>query len=320
MDTMLARLIGDNVELADELAPDLGTINADPSQIEQVLMNLAVNARDAMPQGGKITIATANTEIDEIYARQNPSVKPGPYVMLTVSDTGVGTDKKNLSRIFEPFFSTKDAGKGSGLGLSTVFGIVKQSGAGIHVYSEPGHGTTFRINFPRCKEGPAVIQEKQAMPLRGGSETILLVEDSAPLRELTRELLENCGYTVLDSGSPVEAIRIASQHKGALPLIITDVEMPLLSGIVLAERLVETRPEIKVLYTSGHTEQSVTDHGVLGRNCAFLEKPFTRYALIGKVRDLLDSPGTFVRGGDAITPPACASPGDVPVRRQSAGS
>jgi two-component system cell cycle sensor histidine kinase/response regulator CckA len=290
MDTMLARLIGDNVELAGELAPDLGTINADPSQIEQVLMNLAVNARDAMPQGGKITIATANTEIDETYARQNPSVKPGPYVMLTVSDTGVGMDRKNLSRIFDPFFSTKDTGKGTGLGLSTVFGIVKQSGASIHVYSEPGHGTTFRINFPRCKQSPVVMQQEQATPLRGGSETILLVEDSEPLRELTRELLENCGYTVLDSGSPVEAIRIASRHKGALPLMITDIEMPRLSGTVLAKRLVKARPEIKVLYTSGHTEESVTDHGVLGRNYAFLEKPFTRDALIRKVRDLLDLP------------------------------
>jgi PAS domain S-box-containing protein len=290
IDTMLSRLIGDDVELVGVLGRDLGTIKADPSQIEQVLMNLAVNARDAMPQGGRITIETANVEIDETYARQHLSTKPGPYVMLTVNDTGIGMDKETQSHIFEPFFSTKGAGKGTGLGLSTVFGIVKQSAGTICVYSEPGHGTTFKIYFPRCEETPVAIQPEKALPLRGGSETILLVEDAAPLRGLTRRLLEDCGYTVLDSGDPAEAIRIAGQHKGPLPLMITDVVMPGFSGPVLAERLAAARPETRVLYTSGYADDAVVQHGVFGPDCAFLEKPFTRDALVRKVRELLDSP------------------------------
>jgi len=290
IDVMLSRLIGDDVELVSVLGCDLGTIRADPSQVEQVLMNLAVNARDAMPQGGKITIETANVEIDESYARQHLSTKPGPYVMLTVSDTGIGMDKETQSRIFEPFFSTKEAGKGTGLGLSTVFGIVEQSDGAISVYSEPGHGTTFKIHFPRCTEAPVHIQPEKTMSLRGGSETILLVEDAGPLRELTRRLLEDCGYTVLDSGDPSEAIRIAEQHKGPLPLMITDVVMPGLSGPVLAERLAAVRPETRVLYTSGYADEAVVQHSVLGPECAFLEKPFTRDTLVRKVRELLDSP------------------------------
>jgi two-component system cell cycle sensor histidine kinase/response regulator CckA len=290
IDTMLSRLIGDDVELVGVLGRDLGTIKADPSQIEQVLMNLAVNARDAMPQGGRITIETANVEIDETYARQHLSTKPGPYVMLTVKDTGIGMDKETQSHIFEPFFSTKVSGKGTGLGLSTVFGIVKQSAGTICVYSEPGHGTTFKIYFPRCEETPVAIQPEKALPLRGGSETILLVEDAAPLRGLTRRLLEDCGYTVLDSGDPAEAIRIAGQHKGPLPLMITDVVMPGFSGPVLAERLAAARPETRVLYTSGYADDAVVQHGVFGPDCAFLEKPFTRDALVRKVRELLDSP------------------------------
>ncbi|HEV3039149.1 MAG TPA: ATP-binding protein [Candidatus Angelobacter sp.] len=286
IETMLSRLIGDDVELVSVLGGGLGTIRADPSQVEQVLMNLAVNARDAMPQGGKITIETANVEIDEIHARRHLSIKPGPYVVLTVSDTGIGMDKETQSHIFEPFFSTKEAGKGTGLGLSTVFGIVKQSDGAISVTSAPGHGTTFKIHFPRCEEAPALIQPEKTMPLRGGSETILLVEDAGPLRELTRRLLEDCGYTVLDAGTPAEAIRIAEQHKDLLPLMITDVVMPGLSGPVLAERLSATRPETRVLYTSGYADQA----GDLGPECTFLEKPFTRDALVKKVRELLDSP------------------------------
>lgn len=290
LDTMLSRLIGDDIEVVSVLRSDLGTIKADPTQFEQVLMNLAVNARDAMPQGGKFTIETANVEIDETYVQQHPSAKPGPYVMLAVSDTGVGIDKETQSRIFEPFFSTKEIGKGTGLGLSTVFGIVKQSGGSIGVYSEPGHGTTFKIYFPRYEEAPVVIRKEEAKPLRGGSETILLVDDAAPLRGLTRRLLEDCGYTVLDSGDPAEALRIAGQHKGPLPLLITDVIMPGFSGPVLAERLVATRPETKVLYASGYADDAAVKHGMIGPDRAFLEKPFTRDDLIRKVRDLLDSP------------------------------
>jgi len=285
-DTMLSRIIGDDVELVSVLDRDLGTIKADPSQVEQVLMNLAVNARDAMPQGGKIIIETTNLEIDKTNAGQHPSAKPGSYVMLSVSDTGIGMDKETQSRIFEPFFSTKDDGKGTGLGLSTVFGIVKQSAATIGIDSEPGRGTTFKIYFPICDESPDVMPQEQATPLRGGSETILLVEDAAPLRELTRQILEDCGYTVLESGDPAETIRMAGRYKGPLPLMITDVALPGFSGCVLAGRLAAARPETKVLYTSGYADHEV---GV-GPECAFLEKPFTRDALVRKVRELLDSP------------------------------
>ncbi|HEV7550958.1 MAG TPA: ATP-binding protein, partial [Candidatus Angelobacter sp.] len=290
-DTMLGRLLGDNVTLASVLTRDVGTIKADPGQIEQVLMNLAVNARDAMPQGGKITIRTANVAIDEAYSRQHAYLKPGPYVMLTVSDMGVGMDAETRARIFEPFFSTKADGKGTGLGLSTVFGIIKQSAGAINVYSEPGHGTKFKVYFPRYEEAPVVLQTDEAAPIRGGSETILLVDDATPLRELTRLLLEGCGYTVLDSADPAEAIHIAARHKGPLPLLITDVVMPGFSGPILAERLRATRPEISVLYTSGYADDEVAQHGLIGTDRAFLEKPFTRDALIRKVREILDSHG-----------------------------
>jgi two-component system cell cycle sensor histidine kinase/response regulator CckA len=288
--TMLGRMIGDDVELVSVLGGDLGTIWADPTQVEQVLMNLAVNARDAMPQGGRISIRTANLEVDEVYARQHPSTRPGSYVLLTVSDSGIGMDKETQSRIFEPFFSTKGIGRGTGLGLSTVFGIVKQSAGAISFYSEPGRGTTFKIHFPRCGGQPAPVQPEKMTPLRGGPETILLVEDAAPLRELTRRLLEDCGYTVIDSGDPAEAMRIAEQHKGLLPLMITDVVMPGFSGPVLAERLATARPETRVLYTSGYADEAILEHSALGPECAFLEKPFTRDALVRKVREILDSP------------------------------
>jgi CheY-like chemotaxis protein len=292
LQTMLSRLIGDDVEIKSVLADGLGTIKADPSQLEQVLMNLAVNARDAMPQGGKVTIETANVEVAEASARQHPSLNAGSYVMLAVSDTGVGIDKEIQPRIFEPFFSTKEIGKGTGLGLSTVFGIVKQSGGMISVHSEPGQGAIFRIYFPRHEEAPVVLSDsdEEVPPIRHGSETLLLVDDSAPLRKLTRRLLEDCGYTVLDTGDPAEAIHIAKQHKGPLPLMISDVIMPGLSGPALAEKIAAVRPEAKVLYTSGYADDEVFQHGVVGPNCAFLEKPFTRDDLVRKVRELLDSP------------------------------
>jgi two-component system, cell cycle sensor histidine kinase and response regulator CckA len=288
--TMLNRLIGDDIELVCVLCRDLGTVKADPSQVQQVLMNLALNARDAMPRGGKVTISTANVEIDETYAGQQLFSKPGSYVTLTVSDTGIGMDKVTQSRMFEPFFSTKEAGKGTGLGLSTVYGIVKQSGGSISAYSEPGHGTTFKIYFPRREEAPAVIPQEKAAPLRGGSETILLVDDAAPLRKLTRRLLEDCGYTVFDAGDAVEAIRMAGQHEGPLPLMITDGVMPGLSGPDLAKRLAPSRPETRVLYTSGYIDDAIVSPAALGPRCAFLEKPFSRDALVRKVRELLDSP------------------------------
>jgi two-component system cell cycle sensor histidine kinase/response regulator CckA len=287
---MLNRLIGDNIELVSVLGSSLGTIRADPNQIDQVLMNLAINARDAMQRGGTISIETSNVDIDEHYATLQPLATPGRYVMLAVSDTGIGMDLDTQSHIFEPFFSTKAPGSGTGLGLSTVFGIVKQSGGTIGVYSELGHGTSFRIRFPRCDKAPTVLRPAVAMPLRGGSETILLVDDCKPLRQLTRMFLETFGYTVLDSGDSGEAFRMAEEHLGPLPLMITDVVMPGFSGPVLAEKLASTRPETRVLYTSGYTAEEFARDAAPGPDRAFLTKPFGRDELVRKVRELLDLP------------------------------
>ena len=287
---MLERLIGDDIELDHVLSDDLGTITADPNHIEQVLMNLAINARDAMPKGGRITFETSNVEIDEAYAQQHIPMNPGRYVMLSVRDTGTGMDLTTQAQIFDPFFTTKDFGKGTGLGLSTVFGIVKQSGGTIGVYSEPGKGTAFKIYFPRCDDAPAVAKPVPQQPLRGGTETILLVDDAAPLRMLTKLILEKCGYTVLDSGEPADALRIAADHQGRLPLMITDVVMPGFTGLVLAERLAQLRPETKVLFTSGYANDETAKQEISGTTCAFLEKPFTRDDLVRRVRELLDLP------------------------------
>jgi len=287
---MLSRMIGDDVELICVLAADVGMIKADPGQLEQVLMNLVINARDAMPEGGKIVVATSNADIDEMYASQHPSFAPGKYVMLSVSDTGTGMENETQSHIFEPFFSTKPAGQGTGLGLSTVFGIVRQSGGAIAVHSEPGEGATFRTYFPRCDESPSVLQLAKGSVVRGGNETILLVDDADPLRELTRHLLEDCGYTVLNSGDPAEALRIAARHSGPIPLLITDMMMPGFSGTVLAARLAESRPEIKVLYASGYIDQSTIQSGVRGEDYSIIEKPFSRNDLLRNVRELLDAP------------------------------
>ncbi len=293
---MLGRLIGENIRLKSVLGDDLGKISADPSQVEQVLMNLAINARDAMPKGGQIVVKTANIQIDEAYARQHPFTEPGEYVLLTVSDTGSGMSLETQSHIFEPFFSTKPPGHGTGLGLSTVFGIVRQSGGSISVYSEPGAGATFKIYFPRCDDLSTAGQQAKEKPLRGGTETILLVDDAAPLRGLTRRLLEGSGYTVLDSGDPSEALLMARGHHGPLPLMITDVVMPGFSGPVLAERITAVRPETRVLFTSGYHEGSILQLSGGGKDsepsdlaCAFLEKPFTREGLLRKVREVLDS-------------------------------
>jgi len=289
MEKMLDRLLGDDIKLVSVLAHDLGRIKADPNQVEQMLMNLAINARDAMAKGGLIILKTANVEIDETYAHQHPSTVPGQYVLLTVSDTGIGMDAETQSHIFEPFFSTKSQGQGTGLGLSTVFGLVKQSGGAIAVYSEPGQGATFKIHFPRCNEVVVTAQQKIRSPSIGGTETILLVDDATPLRGLTRRILEDSGYKVIDSGDPAEALRMATEHDGPLPLMITDVVMPGFSGSVLAERVAEVRPETKVLYASGYNDDSIDHLHVRGQDSAFLDKPFTRENLLRKVRDLLDS-------------------------------
>jgi two-component system cell cycle sensor histidine kinase/response regulator CckA len=286
---MLNRLIGDNVELASILQSGLWAVEADPSQIEQVLMNLVINARDAMPKGGKVSIETANVDIDETHARQQPSLKPGPYVMLTVSDTGTGMDAETQSHIFEPFFSTKAPGIGTGLGLSTVFGIVKESGGTVCVYSELDHGTVFRIYLPRCDKAPIAVQPGKPWRLRGGKETILLVDDCKPLRELTRMLLEPLGYTILSCGDSASALRMAEQCSGPLSLMITDVVMPGLSGPMLAEKLKSVRPDTKVLYASGYTADEFARNSALGTERTFLTKPFSREELARKIRELLDS-------------------------------
>ena len=295
-ENMLGRLIGEDIRLKSVLGDNLGKISADPSQVELALLNLAINARDAMPKGGQIVFKTANVVIDETYARQHTFTAPGRYVMLTVSDTGSGMSLETQSHIFEPFFSTKPPGRGTGLGLSTVFGIVRQSGGSIAVYSEPGAGATFKIHFPRCDEVSTAEQQENEKPLHGGTETILLVDDAASLRGLTRRLLEDSGYTVLDTGDPSEALQMAGEHPGPLPLLITDVVMPGFSGTVLAEKLATVRPETRVLLMSGYHDSSnlqlsgsVKDDEPCDFGCAFLEKPFTREGLLKKVREVLDS-------------------------------
>jgi signal transduction histidine kinase/ActR/RegA family two-component response regulator len=289
VEKMLRRLIGEDIKLVLNLDRNLGRVRADPGQIEQVLMNLAVNSRDAMPQGGRLTIETRNVDLDESYARNHVTVQPGPYVMIAVSDTGYGMDKETQSHIFEPFFTTKEAGKGTGLGLATVYGIVKQSGGNIWVYSEQKRGTTFKIYLPRVGE-PAEVgpTRRLAATVLHGSETILLVEDEATLRRLAREVLETCGYTVLEAANGNEALLLHSQHQGRIQLMVTDVVMPEMSGRELAERIATMDPELRVLYMSGYTDDAVVLHGVLAEAVDFIQKPFSPDALAEKVRVVLD--------------------------------
>jgi PAS domain S-box-containing protein len=293
MDDMLRRMIGEDIELVTVSHPALGRVKADQSQIEQVILNLAVNSRDAMPEGGKLTIETANVELDEAYVRCHSFVPVGRYVMLAVSDTGVGMDAETQSHIFEPFFTTKETGKGTGLGLPTVYGIIQQSGGYIWVYSEPGQGTTFKIYLPRVEEAveaPGLSEAHATAP--GGSETVLLVEDAEPLRRIARELLEASGYAVLEARDGAEAIQIGEQHQEPIHLLVTDVVMPGMSGRELGERLAALRPEMKVLYVSGYTDDAIVRHRVLGSGLAFLQKPFTRDTLARKVREVLDTKGS----------------------------
>lgn len=288
---MLKRLIGEDIELVKVLDPRLGRMKADQGQIEQVILNLAVNSRDAMPRGGRLTLETSNVELDENYARAHLAVRPGPYLMLAVSDSGCGMDKETQARLFEPFFTTKGPGKGTGLGLATVYGIVKQSGGSIWVYSEPGKGTTFKTYFPQVEEEtPTRARRKAPPPTREGSETILLAEDENTVRRFTRQVLEMNGYTVLEACHGVEALEVCERHKGPIHLMVTDVVMPKMSGRELAERLARLRPEMKVLYLSGYTTNAIVHHGVLDSDAAFLQKPFTPGALALKVREVLDAP------------------------------
>ena len=286
---MLRHMIGEDVSLTTVLAPKLGRVKADPGQIEQVLMNLAVNARDAMPEGGKLTIETANVELDESYARSHAEVKPGRYVLLAVSDTGCGMTEQVKAHIFEPFFTTKEPGKGTGLGLATVYGIVKQSGGYVYAYSEPGHGTTFKIYLPVVEDGVSSgMSHSDPKPMPHGSETILLVEDEDAVRALTRYTLQMQGYAVLEAKDGEEALRVAEKHQGGFHLLLTDVVMPRMGGRRLAEWLAQTQPGVKVLFLSGYTDDAVVRHGIVAAEVAFLQKPFTPSALSQKVREVLD--------------------------------
>ena len=289
LDKLLRRLIGEDIELMTWTAPDLGLVKADPSQIEQVIMNLAVNARDAMPDGGRLTLETANVQLDSGYAVEHPGVIPGSYVMLAVSDNGSGMTAETKARIFEPFFTTKEMGRGTGLGLSMVYGIVSQSGGHIWVYSEIGHGTTFKIYLPRTEAGAASPPlEQEAVSTLHGSETILLVEDDAQLRDLVRTILTTFGYSVL-APTDAESIRSMSEDAASeINLLLTDVIMPGINGRDLARQFVARNPAIKVLYMSGYTENAIVHHGVLDESTHFLQKPFTPSALTTKVREVLD--------------------------------
>jgi CheY-like chemotaxis protein len=288
---MLRRLIGEDIELITLPSPQLAPTKVDRGQIERVIMNLAVNARDAMPSGGKLTVETANAELDKGYAREHFGVTPGPYVVLAVRDTGCGMDAATQARIFEPFFTTKGIGRGTGLGLSTVFGIVQQSGGTIAVDSEPGKGTSFRIYLPRAEDVAANTAARAPdAALRRGSETILLVEDEEQVRTLARSLLQRSGYRVLEARSPGEALLASEQYSGAIHLLLTDVVMPLMSGRQLWHRLAPGRPQMKVLYMSGYTNDEMLVHGLLGSGISLLQKPLTPEGLTERVREVLDSP------------------------------
>lgn len=288
---MLRRVIGEDIELSASPTSDLGLVEADPGQIEQIIMNLVVNARDAMPSGGKVTIETANVFLDDEYAREHLATEPGQYVMLAVSDTGTGMDAETQARIFEPFFTTKELEKGTGLGLSTVYGIVKQSGGFIWVYSEPGHGTTFRIYFPRVDAEKTTEAKPVDEAAQHGSETILVVEDEDVVRKLAREILEDAGYEVLVADKGEEAIRQCLEHPQEIHLLLSDVVMPGAGGKEIAERLIPLRPGMKVLFMSGYTDEAIVHHGVLDSDVKFIQKPFSPAALARKVREVLDSNG-----------------------------
>jgi len=289
VETLLRRLIGEDIDLLTMLEPELGSVRADQSQMEQVLMNLAVNSRDAMAEGGKLTIETANVTLDADYAKEHGIPIVGSCIMLALSDTGHGMDPEIITHIFEPFFTTKSKGKGTGLGLSTVYGIVKQSGGYIWVYSEQKRGTSFKIYLPRVDEMPAVIAKTSAATRANGSETILLVEDDEPLRELAVAILTQSGYAVLAAKNPEEALHLSSDPATAFDMLLTDVVMPGMNGRELSKRIAEQRPRIPTLFMSGYTTNAIVHQGVLDSDVAFLQKPFTADVLRARVRQVLDA-------------------------------
>ncbi len=288
LEKMLRRLIGEDLELATKLDALAGRVRADHGQLEQVIMNLVLNARDAMPNGGRLTIETANADLDESYAQRHITVRPGRYVMVAVSDTGTGMDAETQAHIFEPFFTTKEKGKGTGLGLSTVYGIVKQSGGNIWVYSEPGKGTTFKVYLPRVGEPAEEGVPRTAGPLStSGTGTILVVEDEPAIRALAKRVLEGRGYRVIEAGSGKDALERVRAEEGPINLLLTDLVMPDMPGTELACRLEEMRPGVRVLFMSGYTDDGVVRSGQLGSGHAFLQKPFTPGILASKVREIL---------------------------------
>jgi PAS domain S-box-containing protein len=288
LERMLNRVIGEDIVLRTELQKDLGRVKLDRTQIEQVLLNLVINARDAMPRGGELRIQTANAFLDAQYASAHVGVQPGEYVMLAVMDNGQGMDKATQARVFEPFFTTKAPNKGTGLGLASVYGIVNQSNGNIWLYSEPGVGTTFKIFFPRVFEAAeAVIERPQPQSYRG-TETVLLVEDHPLLRKMTAEMIRGMGYTVLETADPDSAIEIARSHPGEIHLLVTDVVMPGTNGLVLKENVTALRPEIKVLLMSGYSGDVLSQYGEVGPGAALLQKPFSTDALGLRMRSLLD--------------------------------
>ena len=297
LDSLLRRLIGEDIEVLTVPARDLGSVKADPGQIEQVIMNLALNSRDAMPQGGKLTLETANVQLDEKYAGEHQPISAGNYVMLAVSDTGLGMSPEVQARVFEPFFTTKEVGKGTGLGLSMVYGIVKQSGGYIWVYSEQGSGTTFKIYLPRVDQpAESAGADKRPSSVQRGTETILLVEDDPQLRQLSSSVLAHCGYKVLAASSPEEGLEVCRANHQEIRLLVTDVVMPRMNGRQLAEQVLKISPQTRVLYISGYTNNAIVHYGVLDPGLWFLPKPFTLSALIAKVREVLDASATAPQG------------------------
>jgi signal transduction histidine kinase len=289
MDKLLRRLLGEDIEVVTKLTKGLGRVRADASQLEQVVVNLAVNARDAMPEGGRLTIETVNAELDDAYVGEHVPVQPGPYVMLAISDTGTGMSAEVLAHVFEPFFTTKEPGKGTGLGLATVYGIVKQTGGYVWCYSEPGQGTTFKTYLPRVEAPVDRLAPRNAVRATRGSETVLVVEDETALRTLVRRVLEKHGYKVLEAPTAVAASDLARDHAGPIHLLLTDVVLPGLGGRPLAAELLVLRTELRVLFMSGYTEDAIAHRGMITANTAFLPKPFTADGLVLKVREVLDT-------------------------------
>ena len=292
---MLKRLIGEDIELVCHSSKDLWRVTADPSQIVQILMNLSVNARDAMPIGGKLTIETRNLTIDAETASKHAGFSPGEYAMIAVSDTGVGMTAEIQARVFEPFFTTKEQGKGTGLGLSTVYGIVKQSGGYIWVYSEPGNGSCFKLYFPRVNKPVAASVPQRVSVAETGRETILVVEDDDSLREVVSEYLRRQGYSIVEAGNGPEALNAVDQHAGPLDLLLTDVIMPKMGGPELAAKIA-SRKEMAAIFMSGYTDDAIVNHGFLQADTAFIQKPFSLSALGNKVRQVLDTHKARQRG------------------------